>query len=183
MIAAAPCRLLLVSVAQRCLSWQSGCAADASAARFCQAGETQAQDAPIQSAFFHARKFMAGCVGSPSGERVPVFPSWQAGTVRHLFAKMSGGSSTNTGTETMTHPNSVHTPDAQTLFNRAFPATREPRSEAYKAGVLAAIKFRLGEAEHIDCPYRAGSVWADAFHAGADEGHVIARNALREVSK
>ena len=83
----------------------------------------------------------------------------------------------------MTHPNSVHTPDAQTLFRQAFPATREPRSEAYKAGVLAAIKFRLGEAEHIDCPYRAGSVWADAFHAGADEGHVIARNALREVSK
>jgi len=184
MIIAAPCRLLLAGVAQRGLSWQSGCAADASAARFCQDRRNQgASNAPIQSAFFHARKFMVGCVGSPSGERVPWFPSWQAGTVRHLFAKMSGGSSINQGTKAMTHPNSVHSLDVKTLFRQTFPSTREPRSEAYKAGVLAAIKFRLGEAEHIDCPYNPATAEADAFHSGATEGHSVARRALREVSK
>ena len=73
--------------------------------------------------------------------------------------------------------------DARTLFARAFHATRTPRSPAYREGVLVALRFRLGELPAIRCPYPAGTAEADAFHAGADEGHAIARNALKEVAQ
>jgi len=71
--------------------------------------------------------------------------------------------------------------DARALFARAFHATRTPRSSAYREGVLVALRFRLGELPAIRCPYAVGSAEADAFHAGADEGREIARNALKEV--
>ena len=83
----------------------------------------------------------------------------------------------------MKHPDSVRTLDAQTIFDNAFPATREPRSEAYKAGVLAAIRFRLGEQPGIEHPFQPGTAEADAFHSGIDEGHAIVRQALLEVRK
>jgi len=70
--------------------------------------------------------------------------------------------------------------DARTLFARAFHATRTPRSPAYREGVLVALRFRLGE---LPAPYPAGTEKADAFHAGADKGHAIARNALKEAAQ
>jgi len=83
----------------------------------------------------------------------------------------------------MTHPNFVHTLDVQTLFDQAFPATRTPRSRAYREGVLVALRFRLGELPAIRCPYAMGSAKADAFRAGIEEGHAIARRELQEVLK
>jgi hypothetical protein len=80
------------------------------------------------------------------------------------------------------HAMSKHTPGASApttadeFFEAAFHPYREPRSDAYKAGVLAALRYRLGEAEHVECPYRIGTAEADAFHAGAAEGHALARN-------
>ncbi len=68
-------------------------------------------------------------------------------------------------------------PNAQAVFDRAFHPFRDPRSEAYRAGVLAALRYRLDGAR-IACPYPAGSSDFDAFHAGLDEGHARAREAL-----
>ncbi len=69
---------------------------------------------------------------------------------------------------------------AASLFEAIFHPHRAPRSDAYKAGCLAALRFRLGEVEHVECPYRPGTAEADAFHAGADEGHRRARQAMAE---
>ncbi len=74
---------------------------------------------------------------------------------------------------------------AQSLFVSAFLNSihREPRSPAYKTGVLAAIKYRMGEYPDITYNYQPGTAEADAFHAGVDEGHAIARKALSEVAQ
>ena len=68
-------------------------------------------------------------------------------------------------------------PSAQAVFDRAFHPFRDPRSEAYRAGVLAALRYRL-EGARIACPYAAGSAEYDAFHAGLKEGHARGRAAL-----
>lgn len=47
---------------------------------------------------------------------------------------------------------------------------RTPRSAAYKAGVLALLKYRMREAENCPCPYAAGTADCDAFFAGMEEG-------------
>ncbi len=70
-------------------------------------------------------------------------------------------------------------PTAQFLFDKAFSTPRTPRSDAYKVGLLAALRYRLDGAR-IACPYRMGTAEADAFHAGVNEGHALARAALRE---
>ena len=67
---------------------------------------------------------------------------------------------------------------AADLFAAAFHRHREPRSEAYRAGALAAMRFRLGEIEHVACPYAPGSAESDAFYAGVVEGHSRASEAL-----
>jgi hypothetical protein len=67
---------------------------------------------------------------------------------------------------------------AQQVFTEAFSYPRDPRSEEYKAGVLEALRFRLGEVEMLKCPYRAGTAQADAWYAGIDEGHSKARAAM-----
>lgn len=72
---------------------------------------------------------------------------------------------------------------AQSLFTRAFPATRAPRSPAYRDGVLVALRFRLGDVAGIHCPYPPGTAEADAFHAGVDEGCAIARNSMKEAAQ
>lgn len=59
---------------------------------------------------------------------------------------------------------------AVALFTEAFSAVRDPRSEEYKAGTLAALMFRCTGAK-IQLPYPVGTAAADAFFAGADEGH------------
>lgn len=70
---------------------------------------------------------------------------------------------------------------AQQLFDAAFdPATcRDPRSPAYKAGVLAALKFRLKEAT-LSRPYRVGTAECDAWFAGSDEGFAIYARTLED---
>ena len=60
---------------------------------------------------------------------------------------------------------------AQALLDKAFYPGRPPRSQAYKNGVLAALRFRLGESDRVRCTYPEGSAEFDAFFAGTEEGH------------
>ncbi len=69
---------------------------------------------------------------------------------------------------------------ASDLFEKFFTGPREIRSHEYKKGVMAALLFRLGESLSIPCEYAAGSVQADAYRAGIDEGNFIARNYLNK---
>jgi hypothetical protein len=68
---------------------------------------------------------------------------------------------------------------AQELFNEAFTCPRDKRSEEYRNGVLQALQFRLGEKMYIRGGYGLGTVQNDAFSAGCEEGHAIARKYLR----
>jgi len=63
---------------------------------------------------------------------------------------------------------------AHELFEAAFRRTRDPRSDAYKKGVYAALEFRL-ENKRINIPYPIGTAAFDAFISGCDEGHFIWR--------
>lgn len=63
---------------------------------------------------------------------------------------------------------------AEKLFKDAFSVPRDPRSQEYKDGVLAALKYRL-EGVKIQMPYAAGTAQADAFYSGLTEGHGIYR--------
>jgi hypothetical protein len=63
---------------------------------------------------------------------------------------------------------------ADQLIDAAFNVPREPRSSQYKAGARAALAFRTERAP-IPQPYPVGSVEADAFSAGIEEGHAIWR--------
>jgi hypothetical protein len=69
---------------------------------------------------------------------------------------------------------------AQQILSEAFSYPRDPRSEEYKAGVLEALRFRLGEVERLRCPYKVGTARADAWFSGVDEGHSRART-VREA--
>lgn len=64
------------------------------------------------------------------------------------------------------------TQTAEQLFDSAFNIARDPRSDEYRQGVRAALSRKV-EGIHIECPYRMGSVEADAFYAGAREGIFI----------
>lgn len=64
---------------------------------------------------------------------------------------------------------------AMEIFEAAFSTSRAARSEEYKAGVLAALRFRLQEADGVPCGYEMGTASADAYFAGCDEGHRLAR--------
>lgn len=72
---------------------------------------------------------------------------------------------------------------AAQLFQEAFSQPRDPRSPEYKAGVLAALQYRLGELERIRCPYRIGTSQADAWYSGTDEGHRRGREACAATRK
>ncbi|HEU0201844.1 MAG TPA: hypothetical protein VFR86_15600 [Burkholderiaceae bacterium] len=63
---------------------------------------------------------------------------------------------------------------AQKLLAEAFTRPRDPRSNEYKAGVRAALEFRLAGVA-IDIPYPLGTAQADAFFSGLQEGHAIWR--------
>ncbi len=65
---------------------------------------------------------------------------------------------------------------AQQLYDEAFPTTRDPRSPEYRAGVMAALRWRC-EGIQIRRPYAPGTAAADAWFAGLDEGHAIWRRA------
>lgn len=64
---------------------------------------------------------------------------------------------------------------AVTLYDEAFAPEnyRDPRSQAYKDGVMAALRFRAGEIKSLKGidHYELGTAEADAWYAGLDEGH------------
>jgi hypothetical protein len=62
---------------------------------------------------------------------------------------------------------------AQQVFDHAFKPGREPRSEAYRAGVLACLRTRVDGAPICACPYPAGSAERDAYYAGVEEGRAL----------
>ena len=68
---------------------------------------------------------------------------------------------------------------ADQLFNAAFAVPRDPRSPAYKAGVRAALQFRI-EGRRIPRLYEPGTAEDDAYYAGITEGHAIWRRAQAE---
>lgn len=61
------------------------------------------------------------------------------------------------------------------LVAQAFSTQRDPRSPEYKAGVRAALNYRLN-GKRISLPFRIGSAAADAYFSGTDEGHRIWRD-------
>lgn len=60
------------------------------------------------------------------------------------------------------------------LMTEAFNLPRDLRSPEYKAGVRAALTYRI-EGEKIVCPHQVGTAAADAWLTGADEGHSLWR--------
>lgn len=63
------------------------------------------------------------------------------------------------------------------IYDLLFSVPRDPRSTAYKTGVMAALHHRI-DGQPIHAPYAAGSAESDAFHAGLAEGHAAARRAV-----
>lgn len=64
---------------------------------------------------------------------------------------------------------------AQTVFDKAFQPGREPRSEAYKQGVMWCLRARVDGVGHTNkCPYAVGTAEADAYFAGIAEGRELA---------
>lgn len=70
-------------------------------------------------------------------------------------------------------------PTADELFAAAFNQPRDPRSAAYKQGVLASLKFRI-EGRRIPKLYDPATAEDDAYYAGVQEGHAIWRRAQAE---
>ncbi|GGX76817.1 hypothetical protein GJV26_17005 [Massilia dura] len=60
------------------------------------------------------------------------------------------------------------------LYHAAFSKPRDPRSPEYKAGVRAALAYRI-EGKRIPHLYEPGTAQDDAYHAGLAEGHGIWR--------
>lgn len=69
--------------------------------------------------------------------------------------------------------------DPQALFTEAFRSPRSPRSEEYKAAVLALLRVKCGKAVDCPCPYEVGTASADAWFSGIAEGHSIFRRATQ----
>lgn len=66
------------------------------------------------------------------------------------------------------------------LFNAAFSTARDPRSAEYRAGVRAALAFRI-EGVPIRHQHAAGTAADDAFASGIQEGHAVWRAAQAEA--
>jgi hypothetical protein len=62
------------------------------------------------------------------------------------------------------------------LMQEAFDTPRDPRSKEYKEGVRALLDWRVSGIR-VKSPYQMGTVHADAFYSGCDEGHRIADRA------
>ena len=63
---------------------------------------------------------------------------------------------------------------AQAVFDKAFTPGRNPRSDAYKQGVMDCLRIRVDGEVPKKCPYILGTAEADAYFAGVDEGRVLA---------
>lgn len=70
---------------------------------------------------------------------------------------------------------------ADELFTAAFAVPRDPRSNAYKQGVRAALQFRI-EGRRIPTLYDPATAEDDAYHAGTAEGHAIWRAAVASAA-
>ena len=67
-------------------------------------------------------------------------------------------------------------PRSQLLFDEAFSKPRDPRSSAYREGVVRALQFKCGEISTIGrCGYLPGSAELDAWLSGLDEGFLLVR--------
>ena len=64
---------------------------------------------------------------------------------------------------------------ATQLYEKAFHKTRDPRSEAYKAGVLDTLNFKESGSE-LKHPFAPGTAESDAWFAGNQEGYNIWRD-------
>ena len=62
---------------------------------------------------------------------------------------------------------------AQVVYDKAFEPGTEPRSDAYKQGVLACLRFRIDGAAWAKNPYLAGSAESDAYQAGIEAGRAL----------
>lgn len=61
----------------------------------------------------------------------------------------------------------------QEIYAAAFAAPRDPRSAAYKRGVLDGLKAKLER--HVPMlPYNMGTAEADAYFSGISEGRALA---------
>ncbi len=63
---------------------------------------------------------------------------------------------------------------AEELFQAAFSTPRTPRSDEYKGGVRAALRYHA-HGEKIQCPHTPGTAQADAWFSGIGEGHSLWR--------
>ena len=72
---------------------------------------------------------------------------------------------------------------ADEVFDTAFLRPRAPRSDEYRRGVIDALRFRLDEEKPAiwKSQYKLGTAQADAYFAGCDEGHRLAREYLEQV--
>ena len=73
---------------------------------------------------------------------------------------------------------------ADEIFREAFAKPRDPRSKAYKDGVLRTLRLRLGDVDAVSADplmgYELGTPECDAYFAGTDEGHRRAREYLEK---
>ena len=70
---------------------------------------------------------------------------------------------------------------AQEIYAEAFAKPRDPRSDAYRWGVFAALRHRLEEIDYLVCPFGVGTAESDAWLAGTEEGALLARKFLETV--
>lgn len=71
---------------------------------------------------------------------------------------------------------------AWNIFEKAFTKEREPRSEAYKGGVLALLRWKIAGVP-MRHPYEPGTVESDAHLAGLDEGWTHFREYRNGIGK
>ena len=72
--------------------------------------------------------------------------------------------------------------DSEALHSAAFNTPRTPRSPEYKAGTLALLRLKCGQAEQCEtCPHPVGTAAADAWYSGIREGHSIFRQATQPL--
>jgi hypothetical protein len=81
---------------------------------------------------------------------------------------------TSTSTSTL---GQLPAPTVDQIIRAAFNSIRDPRSTEYKAGVRAALAFRI-EGKRIARLYDPDSAQDDAYHAGMAEGHALWRAAV-----
>ena len=62
---------------------------------------------------------------------------------------------------------------AQAVYDKAFEPGSEPRSDAYKQGVLTCLRVRIDGVELTKNPYPAGTAESDAYFAGVAAGRAL----------